>query len=234
MIYIKSKKFGSLQTNCYLLSNKDSTIIIDPGEKSHKWIEENSKNIKAIFLTHGHYDHTASLKKIILNNNSIPIYINILDKELLKEDFSEQEIDKYFTFFEKDIEIKINNFEHSFYLTHIPGHTSGSSGLYFKNNFFSGDLIFKNTVGRHNFWNSSVLEMKESLKKLYALFNDSEEVIYIYPGHDSMMTFSECKNTITTWIELLNKKILKRNNSKNTNATSRQKAVYLNYKNKKD
>ena len=52
---------------------------------------------------------------------------------------------------------------------HFPGHTPGCSMIEINRTFFSGDFIFKGTIGRFDFPNSSSTQMKKSLNKILGI-----------------------------------------------------------------
>jgi glyoxylase-like metal-dependent hydrolase (beta-lactamase superfamily II) len=61
-----------------------------------------------------------------------------------------------------------------------PGHTQGSVCLLFGNMLFSGDTLFRRSVGRTDFVKSSTSDLLESInKKLFNLPGD----VRVYPGH---------------------------------------------------
>ena len=64
---------------------------------------------------------------------------------------------------------------------HTPFHTKGSVCYYFINNkwLFSGDTLFKNSIGRDDLPNAIPSKTYESLRKIKALHKDTK----IYPGH---------------------------------------------------
>ena len=70
---------GSVSTNCYLLKNKETgeMLIIDPGDNAEK-IEQKILEMQgkpvAILLTHGHFDHIMSCRK--LQDLGYKIYIS--------------------------------------------------------------------------------------------------------------------------------------------------------------
>ena len=65
---------GSYEENCYILTIDDDTYLIDPGDEERK-IDEflKNKNLKAILVTHHHFDHVGALeyfeKKYNLKHN---------------------------------------------------------------------------------------------------------------------------------------------------------------------
>ena len=63
---------GMCQTNCYFLYQEDTKtcIVVDPADQGHQIynaLTNHGFNIKAILLTHGHFDHiwgAAALKEL--------------------------------------------------------------------------------------------------------------------------------------------------------------------------
>ncbi len=59
---IKTIIVGPLQTNCYILTNGNDAIIVDPGDEAIKIEKElGNLNLKGILLTHNHFDHVGAL-----------------------------------------------------------------------------------------------------------------------------------------------------------------------------
>jgi len=164
---IKILKVGYLQTNCYILTKGTSAIIIDPGDEYEKISKELKKlNLKAILLTHHHFDHVGALK----NFENIKIF----DNRNLEEK-----------------EYKIDNFK--FEVIYTPGHTSDSISFYFKeeNKMFTGDFVFKNTIGRTDLDTGNINEMYTSIEKLKTYPRNTK----LYPGHGNTTSIEdEIKN----------------------------------------
>ena len=67
---IKTLPVGHLETNCYVVTDENTLecVIIDPGAESNtilNYIEENNLKPKAIFITHGHFDHVMALSAVL-------------------------------------------------------------------------------------------------------------------------------------------------------------------------
>ena len=69
----------------WLLTTNEGSIVIDPGESNNllKILEKKDLDLKAIFITHHHYDHTGGIEEI-LSKNSVDVYgpnnnINLLN-----------------------------------------------------------------------------------------------------------------------------------------------------------
>lgn len=74
---VKTLVVGALQTNCYIVTKNNQTIIIDPGEEYEKIKKEiQEKNVVGILVTHHHFDHVGALKQLeddlhLIHNQSI-------------------------------------------------------------------------------------------------------------------------------------------------------------------
>lgn len=151
-------KVGELQTNCYMLSIDNDVLLIDPGDEYEKINNKiKNKNLVGILITHRHFDHVGALNELINNYNA-----KVYDFNNLKEE-----------------EYKINNFK--FKVIYTKGHTDDSITFYFyeDNVMFCGDFLFKDSIGRCDFGNSSIQEMKKSIDKI----RKYEDNIVLYPGH---------------------------------------------------
>ena len=186
---LKFKPMGEYQTNCYIVTIDKYDIIIDPGMDATSWVKENVKNPIAILNTHGHFDHVWSnteLKKIF----NIPIYIHQKDAFLL-------EIDQYHMGMPTSkADILVDNediidFEGiKFRFLHFPGHTPGCSVIEFEEAWFSGDFIFRGSIGRVDFPYSNPKDMKKSLLRFKQITYDKP----VYPGHGESTTIKKEQN----------------------------------------
>lgn len=190
---ILRKEFGVAVTNCYLLDNKTEQIVIDPGDGAYEWIMENSSNLKAVFNTHGHFDHIFDNYKFM--RDGVKIYIHKDDEIMLKSDQFNllKEPSKADILAKDKDEFKVGEFRVKFH--HFPGHTPGCCMLEIccgeKKAMFSGDFLFKNSIGRYDFPLSSASDMKNSLLKV-AKFKEEFD---LFPGHGLSSTLqTELKN----------------------------------------
>lgn len=76
---------------------------------------------------------------------------------------------------------------------HTPGHTCGSCCFRIEDHLFSGDTLFQGSIGRMDLPTGSVMQMKESLRKLSALEDD-----YRYIRDTAQLQLSVLKNSGTT------------------------------------
>ncbi len=199
MLAIDKLTVGDLETNCYLVSDSNECVIIDPGDDAD-FITETIINKKlkptAIVLTHGHFDHVLGCLELKLNF-TIPIYLNEKDKKLYtsanqsathwlkKKTLKVPPIDQ---FIKEGSKIKIGS--ESLTVIETPGHTPGSVCFYDgQKNLFTGDTLFADSVGRTDFSYSKPLQLTKSLAKLFKLPGET----IVYPGHGDSTTLSAAR-----------------------------------------
>ncbi len=195
---IKTLVVGLFRTNTYILVKDNECIIIDPADDHNKinnYLKENNLSLKAILLTHGHFDHFGSAESLASEYN-VNVYISIKDKELLSDPakngsdkYSRRLItlDKNVKFITKEGLLEISNFKIDVLFT--PGHTKGGVCYLIDNNLFSGDTLFKNGVGRVDFYGGAATELNKSIKRLLSL----DENLKVYPGHGEATSIKEEK-----------------------------------------
>lgn len=150
---------GYLEANCYILNKNNENLIIDPGDEFEKIQKQINGKVLGILITHHHFDHIGALKQLKEKFNC-PIY-----EYPIKEGI-----------------YSISNF--IFEIISTKGHTSDSITFYFEQEriMFTGDFLFKETVGRTDLETGNMFEMIESLKKI------SKYDATIYPGHGDITT----------------------------------------------
>ncbi len=191
---IQIQPMGPYQTNCYIITINNKDFIIDPGVGATSWVIQNCKNPVAILNTHGHFDHVWCNKELKEKLN-IPIYCPKDDAFMLQNDPFEQGIPPSTPdiLVEGDQSFSIDGVEFSFFL--FPGHTPGCSVIIFKDIMFSGDFIFKNSIGRADFPYSNPKDMINSIDKILTWEND----YIIYPGHGDVTKLSLERNSLNAW-----------------------------------
>lgn len=177
-----------LQTNCYVLIAENKGIIFDPSVDNGNNIDRILKkcegvDIEAIVLTHGHHDHISGVEEL-LKHFDVPVYIHPLDEPYLTDNYLNcaHFIDPEFTWNTKVSHLeegimKIGSFEFNIKLT--PGHTIGHVSLFYQDAVFSGDVLFKGSIGRTDLPGGNMNQMRETLRFLNSLENDYT----IYCGH---------------------------------------------------
>lgn len=182
-------KVGILQTNCYILKQDGFAVIIDPGAKVQRILDHlgDAKPL-AILLTHGHFDHIGAINDL-LAVHSLPIYLHPDDEDLLKDPQLNYSFPKRFV-----VEVEtlpypstLNLGPFSFEVIETPGHTEGSVMLKIDDHLFSGDTLFKLSVGRTDLKTGNPIHMRQSLRQIKTMHGP----LTIWPGHDEPTTLAD-------------------------------------------
>ncbi|MCG3674356.1 MBL fold metallo-hydrolase [Aliarcobacter butzleri] len=191
---IKLHPMGDYQTNCYIVTIDNKDIIIDPGVGALSWIEANAKNPIAVLNTHGHFDHVWS-NQIVKETFDIKLYTPKDDSFMLTLNPYNMGMPPSYAdvLVNPDEEIELEGIKVKFH--HFPGHTPGCSVIEIENNLFSGDFIFKGTIGRFDFPNSDAKLMKQSINKILTWKNN----FHVYPGHGDKTTLQNEIETLKQW-----------------------------------
>lgn len=186
---IKTIVVGVLETNCYVFGSKGGEVaVIDPGDEAEKIIEyvnENGCSVKHIILTHGHADHIGAVRKLKTATGA-EVLIHESDAECLTN--ARKNLSAYMIMpcvqppadrllRDGDI-IKVGDCDIN--VIHTPGHTPGSICLRAERMLFSGDTLFRESVGRTDLPGSSRQDLLDSIVSKLMLLDDD---IRVYPGH---------------------------------------------------
>lgn len=189
---------GEYQTNCYIVTINEKDFIIDPGVNATSWVKENVKNPVAILNTHGHFDHVWSNQELS-EELGLKIYCPVDDAFMLQENQHGMGMPVSIpdVMVKNDEEFDFDGIKVKFHF--FPGHTRGCSAIQIKDALFSGDFIFKGSIGRVDFPYSNPEDMLESLHKVL----DWEEDVTIYPGHGPKTTLNNERKSLKNWINYL-------------------------------
>ena len=177
---------GAYAENAYCI---DGELLIDPGDDLPA-LARLAGGIKAILLTHGHFDHMLAAEKL-QERTGIPVYVHPLDAPMLS-DASLSAYNPEVSSLPQPGRIAYTAYPESlfgFRVLHTPGHTPGSVCLYHEAEkvLFSGDTLFRAGFGRTDLAGGSMHQLLSSLRTLLALPRD----IKVYPGHGESTTIDE-------------------------------------------
>ena len=194
-----SMSLGPLGTNCYIVSVDQEAIVFDPGgdaDQLIKYVESEKLQIKAILLTHAHFDHIGAVEDV-RKYSGAPVYIHELEADWL----TDPELNRSAAMFEKiagepaDYYLRpgtmnIGSFE--FEIIHTPGHSPGSVSFIFKDELFviGGDVLFNQGIGRTDLPGGSFEQLEASIRNHLYQLNDQYTV---YPGHGPETTIGNEK-----------------------------------------
>ena len=186
-------------TNCWIIARGagDECILVDPGmpDISHEIediVARNKLKPVASLLTHGHLDHTFSIKPLA-DGYGISAYIHSEDRRAISNpsllhggDFQANFIDGV-DFEEPNSVVELKNGEIldlvglRIKAIHAPGHTPGSLMFVINDQLLiSGDVLFAGSIGRTDTPLGSMDSMQKTLKNKVLPLDDSLRVL---PGH---------------------------------------------------
>ena len=205
MISIKTFAFNLLQENTYVVSDDTlECVIIDCGayyDDERRAITDyiSSQGLKPVHLlaTHGHWDHNLGIDTIYQTYG--------LRVEAAKEDdFIISDIPHNFQsiigaplrreypavgrFFTPDEVIRFGH--HSLQVLKTPGHSPGSVVFYCaeEHTAFTGDTLFRMSVGRTDFEGGSYTQLMSSLTNVLAKLPADTVIL---PGHGPQSTIAD-------------------------------------------
>lgn len=209
MLKIERFEVNPFQENCYVVSDETGEgIIIDCGafyEEERRavveYVRDNGIELKHLISTHAHIDHN-------FGNNTIyeqfglkpevhaadePLMVKLAEQALMfcnyRLDYEMPPVGKYLT--EADT---ISFGSHTLSIISTPGHTPGSVFYYCKEEkvAFSGDTLFRMSIGRTDFELGSYNDIMQSLKGLTDKLTDDTTIL---PGHGPKTTIKAEKES---------------------------------------
>jgi len=193
---------GPFMENCFIVSDgSGNALIVDPGDEAERIIAEiDGKDLKplALLATHAHIDHVGAVADL-KRKYSIPFILHQEDEELLKK-ADEQAAMVGLTFGEipsVDIFLQGKKEEMSFDtfnidVIHTPGHTRGGVCYKVSDILFSGDTLFKSSIGRTDFPGGSYSAIMDSIINGILPLGDK---IRVYCGHGPQTEIGIEKNS---------------------------------------
>ena len=201
MIQVKPFVVNMLQENCYVVSDEtNECVIIDCGafyEEEQKAIDDYIKNkhLHPIHLiaTHGHLDHHFGDAFVFEKYGLQP---EVAEEDLLLMQHLGRQAETFYGFtlegdYPEALQLKqeITFGNHVLSVIKTPGHSQGSVCFYCKeeNLLFTGDTLFRRSVGRTDFKGGSMMQIIQSLRRI-AQLNDETDVL---PGHGPATTIGD-------------------------------------------
>ncbi len=206
MINIEKFEFNMLPVNTYVLYDQSKkAAIIDPGcytqsekERLKQFIESNDLIPERLLNTHLHFDHIFG-NPFVEKSYGLQIEANDGDQNWLNNihervrlfglTYNETMPPIGRILNEGDV-VTFGNTELS--VLHIPGHSPGSLLFYSEKDgvLFTGDVLFKESIGRSDFPDGNELALIDGIKnKLFSLPDDT----IVFPGHGPSTTIGHEK-----------------------------------------
>lgn len=197
---IHTLSLGVFAANCYIIETaQKNAVVIDAGDEPERvldLLQKEGLTAKYLLFTHGHFDHVCAAGAL---------------KEATGAKTAISEADAWLfidpaalgTFFppgitlsgggEPDIRLHdgdtVTLDELTFTVKMTPGHSKGSCCFACGDTLFTGDTLFKQSIGRLDLKSASVDDMRQTLKTI----NEWKENFRILPGHGPETTLNDEK-----------------------------------------
>ena len=187
---------GPIDANNYLLIDNDEAVLIDCSEAKPEVLSAlEGKKLKFILLTHGHFDHVLGVNemrektgaKVLINKEDV---VRMNESADIMRTFGVQGVEtpKADDFLNDGDTLKFGNTEIKVIAT--PGHTQGCVCYLIDGKLFSGDTLFKESVGRCDLPGGNFQKLSDSVKN--RLFTLDDNTI-VYSGHGPETTIGHEK-----------------------------------------
>ncbi len=184
---------GPYEANCIILWKDSEALVVDPGQDADlilSFLSSRALSLKAVLLTHGHFDHVNGIPGLLAGRPDMPVYIHPLDQVMFGHPMNrnppeypgvERPSDL------RDIRDAVKDFPaFNLQVLETPGHTQGSVCVKTGDLLLSGDTLFAGSCGRTDFPGGSMADMRRSLSLLARLSPEFRVV----PGHGVSTTIA--------------------------------------------
>jgi glyoxylase-like metal-dependent hydrolase (beta-lactamase superfamily II) len=187
---------GPLKANGYLLIEGGDVVVVDPGGEGEDLaaaLKERGWTLKAVWLTHAHFDHVGGVAGLLRAAGSVPVHMHPADEQLLRH--AAQSAARW----NIEIEAPPTDFVAlghgetlvsgavSARVLHTPGHAPGHVAFYLEDaaTVLSGDALFKGSIGRTDLPYGDHEQLLESIRRELLSLPAETRVL---PGHGEPTT----------------------------------------------
>ncbi len=188
---------GQLDVNCYIVSGDTGTsaIIIDPGDEAERitgQVDGMGLKPEYIVFTHAHYDHVCAMRElkdaygahVVLHEEEADTYRMTRDL-CVSWGYEPEDFPPADRLVREGDTIRAGGLE--FTIIHTPGHTPGGICLFGGGVVFTGDTLFRGSIGRTDLPGGNTERLMQSLKRLVALPAETR----VFCGHGPETTIAE-------------------------------------------
>ena len=181
---------GAFATNCYILEDQGTVLILDPTGKPQRILDRLQDRVPAaIILTHGHFDHIGAVDELVRQFHC-EVYVHPADQVLLEDETLNGMAGmtahvRTQTTPLMEGTMKLGQIE--LQILEAPGHTPGSVLIAIGQDCFCGDVVFEGSVGRTDLPLGNDSQMRQTLKMVRML----NPQLNLYPGHGAATTLEK-------------------------------------------
>lgn len=190
---MKIRRFveGPVMTNMYVVSDENNEgFLVDcayPSERVKQYIEDNNITICFIIQTHTHFDHVLGLE-YFKGLYGVKVYASEDSKEIANDK-------DYNLAYSYDVNVPIDKYlkdgevfsKYNILAIKTPGHTMDSMSYKIGDVLFSGDTLFRKSIGRTDFPGGNYNQIIDSIKNKFSKFDGDTKVL---SGHGEDTTIS--------------------------------------------
>jgi hydroxyacylglutathione hydrolase len=197
MLDVRSFTVGPVAENCYVLRAEDSDrgLIVDPGDEPDRIIEAVEAlgiTVEAILITHCHFDHIGAVAPVARATGA-PVTCPEIEAAVLADIMAFVPWPGFGPFESYDADQTVAGGEHlslaglEIDVVFTPGHSPGhvSYAIPEHQALFSGDVLFKDSVGRVDLPGGDWDTLLESIR---GLVDGYPEETVVHPGHMGQTT----------------------------------------------
>lgn len=202
---------GPLQENAWLVVDRasDDAVMVDPGDDGADLIagiQAAGATLRAIWLTHAHFDHVGAVRAL-REHFGVPAFLHEADIPMFEA--GPFQAASYGIPFDGD-EVPSERFVEgqgvrvgglSFTVMHTPGHSPGHVVLHGHGVALVGDCLFAGSIGRTDLPLGNAADLGRSLRRIVALPPGTR----VLPGHGPPTTVAEEKRSNPWVLELLSR-----------------------------
>jgi glyoxylase-like metal-dependent hydrolase (beta-lactamase superfamily II) len=202
MIDARMFTVGPVQENCFIVrpESGERAVVIDPGEEAPRLlgaIEQLGVEVEAILLTHTHFDHVGAVAPLA-HATGAPVYCPKLERMVLADIMAYVPWPGFGPFESYDADVLVEGgerlelagmaFDVRFTPGHSPGHVTYALVADDESALFSGDVLFRGSIGRTDLPGGDHATLLASIAGLLDAFPDDT---IVYPGHMGITTLGD-------------------------------------------
>jgi glyoxylase-like metal-dependent hydrolase (beta-lactamase superfamily II) len=197
---VRSFTVGPVAENCFIArrDGADRAVIVDPGEEPERILEAVDAfgvKVEAILVTHCHFDHIGAVAPVA-EATGAPVYCPEIEVPVLADIMSYVPWPGFGPYESYDADETVAGGERltlaglDIEVLFTPGHSPGhvTYAIPDQGALFSGDVLFKGSVGRTDLPGGDGPTLMESIR---ALVEGYPPETTVYPGHMAITTLGD-------------------------------------------